>query len=82
LVTHLPGPLRRTNIVSFTSSRSAGRIAAVQLFTDPSFARELAAKLGQTAGGRIPRYYQVVLKVKFKDNVPTETSYILSRVLN
>jgi hypothetical protein len=82
LVTHLPGPLRRTNIVSFTSSRSAGRIAAVQLFTDPSFARELAAKLEQAAGGRIPRYYQVVLKVKFKDNVPTETSYILSRVLN
>lgn len=82
LVTHLPGPLRRSNILSFTSSRSAGRIAAVQLFTDPGFAREVVAKLKQGSGGRIPRYYQVVLKVKFKDNVPTETSYILSRNLD
>ena len=29
----------------------------------------------------MPRSYQVLLKVSFKDNVPTETSYVLSRVL-
>lgn len=82
MVTHLPGPQRRTNVLSFTSSRSAGRIAAVQAFTDPNYAHMLVSKLKQAAGGELPRYYQIVLKVKFKDNVPTETSYMLSRVLN
>ncbi len=82
LVTHLPGPLHRTNILSFTSSRSAGRVAAVQAFTDPAFVRELTAKLKYTSSGRMPPYYQVVLRVEFKDGVPTETSYVLSRILN
>jgi hypothetical protein len=31
--------------------------------------------------GEVPRYYQVALKVKFKDGVPTETSYVLHREL-
>jgi hypothetical protein len=29
----------------------------------------------------MPRYYQVILKVKFEDDVPTETTYVLSREL-
>ncbi len=82
LVTLLPGPLRQTNVLSFTSSRSTGRLGAVQSFTDASFAREIVTKLKAAAGGKMPRYYQVLLKIKFKDNIPTETSYILCRILN
>lgn len=82
LVTHLPGPLGHNDIESFTSVRSAGYVAAVQWFTDPSFARTLVSKLEQANGGTMPRYYQVLLKVKFKDNVPTETTYVLSRILH
>jgi hypothetical protein len=82
LVTLLPGPLRQTNVLSFTSSRSTGRLGAVQFFTDPDFAREIVAKLKAASGGRMPRYYQVLLKIKFKDNIPTETSYVLCRILN
>lgn len=82
LVTHLPGPLGHNDIESFTSVRSAGYVAAVQWFTDPSFARTLVSKLKQENGGKMPRYYQVLLKVKFKDNVPTETTYVLSRILH
>jgi hypothetical protein len=81
LVTHLPGPLGHNDVESFTSVRSAGYVAAVQWFTDPSFARILVSKLKEADGGKMPRYYQVLLKVKFKDNVPTETTYVLSRVL-
>jgi hypothetical protein len=29
----------------------------------------------------MPRYYQVLLKVKFKDEVPTEINYVLAREL-
>ncbi len=78
LVTHVPGPLGTSEIESFTSNRTPGRLAAVQWFTEPSHARTLASKL-RNASGQIPRYYQVVLKVKFKGGVPTETSYVLHR---
>ncbi len=81
LVTHLPGPLRSTDVESFTSSRSAGYVGAVQGFTDPKLARVLVAKLKEKQGGTMPRYYQVLLKVKFRDDVPTETTYVLSREL-
>jgi hypothetical protein len=80
LVTHLPGPLRSRDIESFTSNRSAGYVGAIRSFTDPTSARELVAKL-KGPGGEMPRYYQVLFKVRFKDDVPLETTYILSRKL-
>jgi hypothetical protein len=82
LVTHLAGPLGHNDVESFTSVRSAGYVAAVRWFTDPGFARILVPKLEQAAGGKMPRYYQVLLKVRFKDNVPTEMTYVLNRVLH
>jgi hypothetical protein len=81
LVTHRPGPLGSSDVESFTSNRSAGYLGAVQWFTDPNFARVLVEKLKEASGGKMPRYYQVLLKVKFKDDVPTETTYVLSREL-
>jgi hypothetical protein len=81
LVTHLAGPLGHNEVESFTSVRSAGYVAAVQWFTDPGFAKLVVSKLEAANGGKMPRYYQVLLKVKFKDNVPTETTYVLSRIL-
>jgi hypothetical protein len=80
LITHLPGPLGNSDVESFTSNRGPGYVAAVQWFTDPVSARALVAKLRKSSG-ELPKYYQVVLKVKFKDEVPTETSYVLSREL-
>jgi hypothetical protein len=80
LVTHLPGPLRSHDIESFTSNRSAGYLGAIRSFTDPTSARELVAKL-KASNGEMPRYYQVLFKVRFKDDVPLETTYILSRKL-
>ena len=82
LVTHLPGPLGSNDVESFTSSRSAGYVGAVQGFTDAKLARVLVAKLKEKQGGKMPRYYQVLLKVKFRDDVPTETTYVLSRELH
>jgi hypothetical protein len=76
LVTHVPGPLRTSDVESFTSNRTPGRLTAVEWFTNPSYARTLVGKMRKPSG-EIPRYYQVVLKVKFKNGVPTETSYVL-----
>ena len=33
------------------------------------------------ASGHIPQYFQVLLKVKYKGGVPTETAYLLHREL-
>ena len=82
LVTNLPGPSGSNDIESFTSNRSAGYVAALQWFTDPNSANVLTQKLKSVAGGRMPRYYQVLLKVKFKDDVPTEITYVLGRAFH
>lgn len=81
LVTHVPGPLGGNDVQSFTCSRAAGYVAAVKAFTDPIFVHTLVAKLKQTSGGRMPRYYQVLLKVKFTAEEPTEITYVLAREL-
>ncbi|HEY7391484.1 MAG TPA: hypothetical protein VH640_23415 [Bryobacteraceae bacterium] len=76
LVTRVPGPLGTTEIETLTSNRTPGRLAAVDWFTDPNRARMLVSKL-RSPSGQIPRFYQIVLRVKYKAGVPTETSYVL-----
>lgn len=82
LITHVPGPMGGNDVESFTCSRAAGYVAAVRSFTDPAFVRELVRKLKAAAGGRMPRYYQVLLKVKFTAEEPTEITYVLARQLH
>jgi hypothetical protein len=82
LVTRVPGPQGSTDVESFTSIRSAGYVGAVQFFTNPESASLVVQKLKEKNGGKMPRSYQVLLKTKFKDNVPTETTYVLSRLLH
>jgi hypothetical protein len=80
LISHAPGPLASTVIQSFTSSRTWGREGAVQAFTDVALARMLIRHLRKPSGD-LPRYYQIVVRVKFSDGVPTDISYVLHRDL-
>ena len=82
LVTHVPGPLGDNEAENFTSGRAAGYIAAAKAFTDPSFVRDMVDRLKQASGGTMPRYYQILLKVKFKDGEPIEISYVLAKQLH
>ena len=82
LVTHLPGPNGKNDVESFTSNRSAGYLGAVQSFTDPQFAHMLAIKLKEETGGRVPRFYQVLFRVRYRDGVPTETKLVLGREMH
>lgn len=79
LVTHLPGPNGKNDIVSFTSNRSAGYLGAVQSFTDPQIARTVESELVKMNGGKMPQFYQVLFRVRYRDGVPTETSFVLGR---
>ena len=76
LVTHLPGPRASSELTAFAANRTPARLAAVQWFTEQAYARTLVMKMRKPSG-EIPLYYQVVLRVRFKDGVPTETSYVL-----
>jgi hypothetical protein len=80
LVSVVPGPVGITRIGTFTSNRFWGNTGAIEWFTDTAFARFLVDKLKGTSR-RFPTYYQVVLKVKYRDGVPTDVSYITHREL-
>lgn len=78
LISHVPGPGGASQFTAFNGNRAPARLAAVQSFTDQEFARSLVLKMRKPSG-ELPRYYQVLLKVKYKDGVPIETSYVLHR---
>ena len=78
LVSRTPGPLGTGAVMAFNSNHSPGILGAVQWFTNPAFARELVLKMRKPSG-EIPKYVQLVLKVKYHDSVPTQISYITHR---
>jgi hypothetical protein len=80
LITHVPGPDGEGDIEAFTSKSSAAAVGAVQWYSSPEHAAYLVTKL-RNKRGAIPRYYQLVLRVRFKGGVPIETSYVLHREL-
>jgi hypothetical protein len=80
LITHAAGPVGNTDVVTFASNSTFGRMGAIDAFTDAAFAKMLVWKM-RGASGHIPQYFQVLLRVKYKGGVPTETSYILHREL-
>jgi hypothetical protein len=78
LVTHAAGPDGKSDVETFASNSTFGRLGAIHAFTDPSFAASLVHRM-RGPSGHIPRYFQVLLKVHYKGGVPTETSYLLHR---
>ena len=80
LVSMLPGPLGRTTVVTFASNHKWGVIGGVQSLTDPAFARVLVKKLKEPSG-KVPAYYQIVFRIRYRDGTPTNTSYVTHRVL-
>ncbi len=80
LVSVLPGPLGRTTVVTFSSIHKWGVIGGVQALTDPAFARMVLDKL-KDPSGKIPHYYQIVFRVKYRDGTLTSASYVTHRVL-
>jgi hypothetical protein len=80
LVTHAAGPAGNSDILTFASNSTFARLGAVSAFTDPAFARTLVSKLRASSAG-MPRYFQVLLRVRYKGGVPTETAHLLHREL-
>ena len=80
LITHAAGPVGNTDVMTFASNSTFGRVGAINAFTEIAFAKALVGKM-RGASGHIPPYFQVLLRVKYKGGVPTETMYLLHREL-
>ena len=80
LISSLPGLYGNGSILYFEGNQIASVMGAVQAMTDPDLASQLVARLKKT-GGPLPRYYQIVLKVKAMDETPVDISYVAHREL-
>ncbi len=80
LISHTPGINGNGEIISLSGNQVSSVMAAVQVLTEPVLARTLISKI-KTASGDVPRYYQVVFKVKSMDEMPVEISYMFHREL-
>jgi hypothetical protein len=81
LITRAPGPGGNTDVMTFAGNSTFGRAGAISALTEPGFVKSLASHL-HGASGQMPQYFQVLLRVKYKGGVPTETSYLLHREIH
>jgi len=80
LISNLPGLYGNGSILYFEGNQIASVMGAVQSMTDPDLASQLVARLKQPTG-MLPRYYQIVLKIKAMDETPVDISYVAHRPL-
>jgi hypothetical protein len=80
LISRVPGLYGNGEVLYLSGNRVGSITGGVQAFTDPQFAATLVSEM-KDASGHLPRYYQVVLKVRSMDNMPIETRYVLHRAL-
>ena len=81
VITQASGPSANSSILYFESNVTSARLGAVQWFTDADLASTLVGKL-KTPTGKLPRYYQVVIRVKYRDAIPIESAYVTHRELS
>ncbi len=74
LISRVPGLHGRREYLILSASSTEGTAAAATFVTDPNFVRQLVERL-RRPGGRLPRYFQVVIHARFRAMVPVEISY-------
>ncbi len=80
LISRVPGLRGKGEILSLSGNQISSVMAGAQALTDPSVAKMLVSKM-RKSNGSIPRYFQVVLRVRSMDGVPTEITYMFHREL-
>jgi hypothetical protein len=81
LISRVPGLYGNGEVLYLAGNRISSITGEVQAFTDAAFAKTLVSKL-KKPDGSLPRYYQVVLKVRSMDTMPIEVSYVAHRELS
>ena len=81
LISRTPGLSGVGELLVIAGNASSDTLAAAEWLTEPLRARELVRRL-RTPSGEFPRYFQVVVKVAFKQGIPVQSSYVFHHVLN
>lgn len=79
LIHHLPGLHGRGNILILGSSSTQGTWAAAQYVTEPTHVKQLVERLRLPGSGELPGAYQVLIRARFKQDVPVEVAYVTHR---
>ena len=74
LISHLPGPYQKGDVLYLAGDEIASMLAAVKVLTDPMLARQLVVKL-KGPDGHIPRFYQAVLQVRSMDSMSIDIAF-------
>ena len=80
LVTYAPGLTGKGGVLYLSGHHVSSVPAGVQAFTEPQLARTLVTKM-QKDDGKLPRFYQVLLKVRSMEDTPVEVTYVLHKEL-
>jgi hypothetical protein len=80
LITRLPGIHGRGEITVLAANSTQGTWAAVEYVTEDEHARELVRSV-RLPSGKLPRAFQVVIRARFKNEVPVQLSYVTHHVL-
>lgn len=80
LITLTTGLNGKGSILVVAGNTGADTQAAAEWVTDRVHAAELVSRLRQP-NGNLPEAFQIVLRVRFKDLVPVESSWVTHRVL-
>ncbi len=80
LISRLPGLHGKGHILVLAGPWTVGTLAAVQYVTQEPYARELLTRV-RLPSGQLPRYFQVLIRTRFRNRVPVEVSYVLHHVL-
>ena len=75
LISLTPGVSGIGDLMVLGGNASADTFAAAEWLSQPRRAAELLKNL-RDSSGKVPRFYQVVLKVSFKQGIPVQSSYV------
>ncbi len=67
-------------LLMMAGNASPDTLAAAEWLTQPGRAKELVGRL-RLPSGEIPRYFQIVIKVTFKQGIPVQSSYVFHHVI-
>jgi hypothetical protein len=80
LITRIAGPSGVGEFLMVAGNASADTFAAAEWLTQSWRAKELTSHLRQS-NGELPRHFQAVIKVSFKQGIPVQSSYVFHHVL-
>jgi hypothetical protein len=78
LISRVPAMNGPGAILMLSGNQISSVMGGVKAFTTPALAQMLVSRL-KAGSGSIPKYFQVVLRVKAMDDVPVDISYVFHR---